>query len=192
MTAGIIGLSGYARSGKDTVAAILVEQYGYKRIAFADIMKEALYNLNCLVDPLEYKRVKDVVINDDWESAKQYDEIRFLLQNLGTEVGRKLFGENFWVEAAFGDTQPADKVVFSDCRFPNEAKIVQANSGSVWRMDRTGVKAANAHASESALDGWTFDHFIPNAGSLEDLEKWVHTTYAVTQEEWRKKVNYTP
>ena len=32
----IIGLSGYARSGKDTVAELLVLNYGFKRVAFAD------------------------------------------------------------------------------------------------------------------------------------------------------------
>ena len=38
----IIGLSGYAQSGKDEVAKVLVEDYGYKRVAFADKIKAPL------------------------------------------------------------------------------------------------------------------------------------------------------
>ena len=44
----IIGLSGYAQSGKDTVANILVQHYGYKRVAFADKIRECLFAL-CLL-----------------------------------------------------------------------------------------------------------------------------------------------
>jgi dephospho-CoA kinase len=39
----IIGLTGYAQSGKDTVANILVENYGYQRVAFADPIRALLY-----------------------------------------------------------------------------------------------------------------------------------------------------
>jgi dephospho-CoA kinase len=46
----IIGLSGYSRSGKDEVAKILVEDYGFTRIAFADKIRELLYEMNPIVD----------------------------------------------------------------------------------------------------------------------------------------------
>jgi dephospho-CoA kinase len=42
----IIGISGYARSGKDTVANYLVEHHEFTRMAFADAMREALLRLN--------------------------------------------------------------------------------------------------------------------------------------------------
>ena len=45
----IIGLSGYAQVGKDTVANILVEHYGYTRIGFADIIRKAAYILDPLI-----------------------------------------------------------------------------------------------------------------------------------------------
>lgn len=46
----IIGLSGYARSGKDEAAKILVEEYGFTRVAFADKLRDVLYALNPIVD----------------------------------------------------------------------------------------------------------------------------------------------
>ena len=46
----IVGLSGYARSGKDEAAKVLVEEYGFKRIAFADKLRDFLYALDPVVD----------------------------------------------------------------------------------------------------------------------------------------------
>jgi hypothetical protein len=55
----IIGLSGYARSGKDEAAKVLVEEYGFERVAFADKLRDFLYALNPIV---EIKRA-DVPVN---------------------------------------------------------------------------------------------------------------------------------
>lgn len=35
----VVGLTGVARSGKDTVGRMLVERYGFTRVAFADGLK---------------------------------------------------------------------------------------------------------------------------------------------------------
>ncbi len=48
----IIGLTGYAQSGKDTVANILVERYGFTRVAFADKIREFLYETNPMYDSI--------------------------------------------------------------------------------------------------------------------------------------------
>ena len=42
----IVGLSGYARSGKDTIADYLVENHGFIKLSFATPMRQALYNLD--------------------------------------------------------------------------------------------------------------------------------------------------
>ena len=36
----IIGLMGYAKSGKDFITKTFIDDYGYKRVAFADNIKE--------------------------------------------------------------------------------------------------------------------------------------------------------
>ena len=46
----IIGISGYATAGKDTIGEILVENHGFRRIAFADKLREVLLALNPIVD----------------------------------------------------------------------------------------------------------------------------------------------
>jgi hypothetical protein len=166
----IVGLSGYAGAGKNTVGDILVNRYGYTQKAFADPLRAALLNLNPLVSEGDgtCTRVADIVELIGWERAKQdYSEIRSLLQRMGTEVGRKLFGEDFWVLAAFKDNQP--KTVFTDCRFPNEASAIKLLGGTVWRVIRPGCEPVNAHPSETALDDWPFDEVVYNTGTLHGL-----------------------
>ena len=164
----IIGLSGYASAGKDSVAQILVEKFGYKRMAFADAIRDILYTL----DPLTNNglHLRTVVDDYGWDLAKQDNEIRRLLQVLGTEVGRNVFGDDVWVDVLISKLEPMDKVVITDVRFPNEARELHNLAGEIWRVNREGVSAINEHVSESQMDEYNFDKIIDNNGSLEDLE----------------------
>lgn len=176
-----IGLSGYARSGKDTLAAALAEQ-GWRRASFAAALKDALYALDPLVNTHPGHCVSQIVTQPrDWEYAKDtYPEVRRLLQRMGTEVGREFFGENCWVDLAFRRIPDGAHVVFADCRFPNEAAAIKAAGGEVWRIDRPGFVPVNAHPSETALDGFDFDRVIVNDGTVEDLRAAVVAEYATS------------
>ena len=97
----IIGLCGYAQSGKDTVANILVEKYGYQRIAFADPIRALLYETNPMLK--EGYRVQGLVDVYGWDKVKvDYPEARRLLQELGLGA-RKLFVVMFWVNQSLKD-----------------------------------------------------------------------------------------
>lgn len=163
----IIGLSGYARSGKDTVAELLCLNYGFKRISFALPMRDAIYTLNPLVDG--FNRVADLVEDYGWDIAKANTEVRRLLQVFGTDVGRNIFGETFWIEQAFKRAEEYERVVFSDVRFPNEANAIQERGGDVWRINRHGHSPINSHISEHAMDNYLFKHVVYNDGTLDDL-----------------------
>lgn len=169
----LIGLSGYARSGKDTVADYLVKNYGFTRMAFADPIREALYRLDPHITfaGMQGINLSWAVDKSGWEVVKdESEEVRGLLQRLGTEVGRQMFGEDFWVDYAIGQSWKHDNVVFSDVRFRNEAQAIQKNWGVNWRINRAGVLAANAHISETDMDNYKeFDTVLNNNGSLEEL-----------------------
>jgi len=89
----IIGLSGYARSGKDTIAEILIMNYGFKRLAFADNIRKAIIKLDPILS--NGQRISGSVREIGWEPTKANTEVRRLLQVFGTEVGREMFGEDF-------------------------------------------------------------------------------------------------
>lgn len=176
----IIGLSGYAQSGKDTVANILVEKHGYRRIAFADPIRKLLYEMDPLIpkgygDSIINYRLQDLVDSYGWDKVKvDFPEVRRLLQELGVGA-RKLFGDTFWINEALSDVAPQDKVVVSDVRFENEAIWIQEFKGQIWRIKRIGTDAVNDHVSESEMDGYPVDQIFVNNGTLEDLEVLVST-----------------
>lgn len=176
----LIGLSGYARAGKDTVAGILAER-GYERVAFADALRDALYALNPVVTisyqvrdgirhSAAHKRVSAVVDALGWDKAKtDYPEIRDLLQRLGTEVGRIQWGDDFWVQIAMRKAINFPLTVITDVRFPSEAASIKKHRGEVWRINRPGTDPVNGHSSETALDNYTFDRYIDNDATIEAL-----------------------
>lgn len=175
----IIGMSGYARSGKDTIGIKLTE-YGYVRASFADYIREALYTLNPFVS--DGRTIKSVIDEFGWEGSKTtHPEIRELLQRLGSEVGRELIEKDLWVNLTFKNLPDGSKIVVTDCRFPNEAAIVKRLGGEMWRVERPGFGAANAHPSETALDTWKFDRVFNNSGSVEEL----HAEVVELMENWK-------
>jgi len=163
----IIGLSGYARSGKDTVAELLVLNYGFKRMAFADGIRQALLALNPILH--DGHRLNEIVTMYGWEVAKGKDEVRRLLQVMGTEVGRKLINEDVWVWRLFNQISTDERIVIPDVRFPNEAKMIEQQGGDVWRINRHNHGAVNNHVSERAMDNHMFKHVLYNDGTLDDL-----------------------
>lgn len=168
----IIGLSGWARNGKDTIADHLIANYGYERISFAAPMKEALYRLNpkITINGVPGVSVKLGVDLYGWDDLKTHGpEVRELLQRFGTEVGREMFGEDFWVDAAIDSIQDGSKVVVSDVRYQNEANAIKKLGGEVWRVVRPGYDAANDHASEHDLNEYNFDQVLENTGSVSAL-----------------------
>ena len=168
----IIGLSGYARSGKDTAAQFLAEK-GFQRLSFADGVREMLFRLNPTVG-LSYKTeenemvltqhtVRSEVNEYGWEQAKQeWEEIRRLLQVLGTNCIRNMVGQDFWVDYALKNVSVGQNYVFTDVRFPNEAQKIKELGGVVWRIEREGVVPVNSHISEYAILDHPFDAKIPN------------------------------
>lgn len=164
----IIGLSGKAQAGKDTVAAILVEDYGFTRLAFADVIKAAVYVLDPIIS-LSGLRLQHLVDTNGWEAAKQFPEVRRLLQVFGSEVGRDLIDEQIWIELTMNGMKSNGNFVISDVRFRNEAEEIKYQGGQVWRITRAINSTIDFHRSETELDSWNFDQYIPNNGSVEDL-----------------------
>lgn len=183
----IIGLSGFARSGKDEAAKILVEEFYFQKLAFADILRDALYALNPVVIPsyqsgLEVHPterygpllIQEIIDSYTWDGYKETTygpEIRRLLQRMGTEVGRNLLGGNIWIDKTLENYSFSSNpnAVISDARFLNEFDAIRREGGEIWRIDRLGVGPANDHPSEmEALTYRAWDRVIHNNGTLED------------------------
>jgi hypothetical protein len=163
----IIGLSGYAQSGKDSTAELLCLNYQYRRVSFADPIRTGLLRLNPKLDSLTH--LQEYIDDFGWDNAKHNPEVRRLMQRFGTEVGRKMFGEDFWIKMALRDLRKDERIVISDVRYPNEAEAIKQLGGQVWRINRHNHSAVNGHASEHAMDNYMFNHVIYNDGTIDDL-----------------------
>lgn len=168
----IVGLSGYARSGKDEVAKILVNEFGYTRIAFADKIRELLYATNPQIGG---NRLQYLVDTYGWDVAKTQPEVRHLLQSLGVGA-RNVFGDNHWIIEAVKGIDKNKNYVITDVRFTNEAEWLSDILGAqIWRVNRPGVEAINAHVSETQMDTYNFNTVLHNEGTLEELGLLVRT-----------------
>jgi dephospho-CoA kinase len=168
----IIGLSGYAQVGKDTVANHLVEKYGFVKVSFADPIREALYKLDprIRIDELNGASLASAVDHMGWEEVKRLSsDARELLQRLGTEVGREMFGDDFWVNQGLLRAKEHSNVVFADTRYQNEANAIVKSGGQIWRVTKPGSKPVNNHTSEVDLDNYRFDWVIPNQVGIEEM-----------------------
>jgi len=166
----IVGVSGYARSGKSTVADFLIAEHNYKRFKFADVLKDMLRAVG----------LTEAQIEGDEKESPVYalcgKTPRFAMQTIGTEWGRKIMGDDLWVNLwqqrvqHWMDLHPMNRVVVDDVRFPNELQRVLDLGGTVLRIDRPGVQPTNSHSSETAIDDAPGMVRLVNGGSVSDLK----------------------
>lgn len=170
----IIGICGYAGCGKDTVGEILVREHGFRRVAFADKLKEMALALDP-ANPLTGRKLSDLVSLYGWDFAKtHWSWTREYLQDLGLAC-REVLGDDVWVDAAIAGITYDEDVVVTDVRFPNEFTAIKhfPVPGVLWRVQRPGTGPVNGHISESALDDYIPDAVIHNASTIKSLERTV-------------------
>ena len=167
----IIALFGPPGAGKDTIGKILVEQYAYRRVAFADKVRELAYELNPHIfhygEPLQ-----SLVDKHGWEVAKRdFGEVRFWLECVGDGC-REVLGPDVWINAAFGTNLfDDDDIVVTDVRKRNEVDWILNWAASfgyevgVWYITRNGCK-------KRPFDEWQPEWAtatIENNGTVEEL-----------------------
>lgn len=176
----LVSVAGFATAGKDATAKFLVQDWGFTRYAFADILRTAAEILNPALDvgTGHYEPLDRLLHIHGWGDAKLiYPSVRRFLQVMGTEVGRDLLHPNVWVDALFRQIKAdgTKRIVISDCRFPNEVVTTLKRGGHVWWIDRPGVGPVNAHISDNAIGPEDCTHVIDNSGDLVDLRTAVAT-----------------
>ncbi len=175
----IIGLSGVAGSGKDTVGGFLVRDCCFESMAFADPMKRFCKEMFGWGDDRLYGSSSQRNAPDEIHGGLT---ARRALQTLGI-WGRDCY-QDVWVDYTIRKARErlayfrSDGVVITDVRFKNERDAIWKAGGRVWRIVRPGaglVGAAGAHVSETELtDDMPYDRVINNNdGPLEDLRRLV-------------------
>jgi hypothetical protein len=142
----IIAFTGLAGSGKSTAAKHLTDHRGFVRIRFAGPLKAMMAALGCTPDEIDGSRKETPCELLGGKTP------RHAMQTLGTEWGRDLIAPDLWIRAfnaALAKVPAGVPVVVDDCRFPNEADAILANSGILVRIERPGAGTASVHSSEA-------------------------------------------
>ena len=168
-------ISGWAGSGKDAAASILMDELGFQRFAFADPLKhdtarETGLSLNHFYDP----NMKDVPIEFDGRIVSP----RSLLIKAAAAARQKY--QNIYANMIADNIQKsgAGRIVISDWRYRNEYDVIRTFFGTATivriRIVRPGV-IQSTEPSEHDLDDADMDVEIMNGGSLSMLRDTLKT-----------------
>lgn len=200
----IIGVCGFAGSGKDTAADYLVNFCHFRRESFANTLKDAVSAVFGWDRTLLEGRTKEArewreQVDPWWAERLSMPTLtpRWVLQYWGTEVCRRGFHDDIWIASLENKLRDSrDNVVISDCRFPNEIQSIRNAGGKIIWITRgelpdwydTALQAYRGHdwalqelrmrkihSSETAWVGTDFDHVVDNNGSIDHLYQQVAT-----------------
>ena len=174
----IIGVTGFKRSGKDSVCNALVSNFDFIKKSFDFPIKEI---------------VKIIFLWDDNFIENCKEEIDPLwgispgqaLQHLETDWAQKalcesypLFKEttyrNLWVNRLFLDLQKNDPKLeknycISDVRSSHEVAEIKKHNGIIIKVKRNNRASCDMHESEQGIKDLDPDFVFLNTGTLNDL-----------------------
>jgi hypothetical protein len=182
----IIGLCGAQGSGKDTVANILISEYGFVKLTFASTLKDVVAILfswprDLLEGLTEESRLWRETVDDFWSAKLSIPSFtpRKALQMIGTDLFRIHFNNDIWisiVENKIGTmlkNNPNTNIVISDCRFTNEFSLIkQLPDSHIITILREKNNSINkiTHSSETEWINYNFDAILQNDNSIDDLK----------------------
>lgn len=172
-----IGFCGPAGAGKSTAADRLVRHWRFSRVRFAGPLKAMMLALGLDPDQVDGNRKEEPTPLLCGRTPRQ------AMQWLGTEWGRQLIGDGFWIAAwqAAVERIPPDLtalsgairgvrlIVADDVRFANEAKAIRDRGGLVVRIERPGAASTSGGDHASERPDFVPDRIIRNTGDVARL-----------------------
>lgn len=170
----LVGISGIARAGKDTLADCLTHTAHDKKVPLAGPLKLGVATM--LDVPLVWTNSDDI---KDKELPEFGFSLRKAMQTLGTEWGRAL-SEDLWVNIAHKKyRQHVEQMrglgvtdslfVVPDVRFGNEANWILEQGGVIIRVVRDVENPVEAHASEAGVPEELISATLHNNSTKEEF-----------------------
>ena len=153
----LIGVTGTARHGKDTVADHLVSHMAFTKASFATAVKEFAIN--------QFGLTREECYREKTEKS------RWILQSIGNGC-REEFGDEIWIEKLSQQIGALERTVISDVRYLNEAEYIRKMGGYIIRVERPDAPAIECgadHPSEMEMGSIVPNFSLHNDGSLAQL-----------------------
>lgn len=176
----IIGLVGFIGSGKGTAGDILLK-LGFNKASFAGLVKDVTavmfgWDRVLLEGDTDESREFREMPDKFWSTKFGYSFTpRLALQKMGTEAGRNVFHDNFWIDSLEKYLDPTADYVITDVRFLNELNFVHNHGGVIIEINN-GEKPFWYETAAKANDGY----ITSNAYMLEEIKihesewRWIH------------------
>lgn len=177
----ILGLTGHAKSGKDTGAYDLIEflrsdGINAKKIAFADPIRKIGTIFGFTSQQMSDQNLKETFCNPNFPLVTP----RKFMQLVGSEMFRNNLDKDCWVKVTSttlnreieeakgfldrfanlypddGKIYPNSVILISDVRFPNEVEMIRLLGGKIVKISRPSLTTGGAgwmkHESEKYID----------------------------------------
>jgi hypothetical protein len=193
----IISIYGRNRAGKTTLADMLVSEYDFIKISFADALREMtqlFFGINIswktdeewLVDfgyldgldrlfsiVKDKNNIKQLMIDKIKYATTKNQAYRITLELLGTEVFRKMVLNEIWCAIVVFDVVSLagdnEHIVFDDMRFPNEFEVLNNLNTKFIRIISDYEEPEGEHESQKYIESFKSDYVIYNNGTKKDL-----------------------
>jgi hypothetical protein len=182
-------------SGKTTISNALVQQ-GYQRLSWADPVRELAamaYDPRFTGTPEEYSAAKasEYQVTSTDKAGFVFTEFitgTTLLQRIGTDAMRDGLDQDFWVKAALGRMERAEREaqgepihwVNDDTRFPNELEALRERGFVIVGLHVPDViRHARLVSRDGFYDASAENHASETSVSLDDCDIVVDTSQTV-------------
>lgn len=146
----IIGIIGQKGTGKDTVADYIVKNNNFKKISYAEPLKKICKELFDLTDEQLNDQHEKERIDSRWQMSP-----RVILQKIGTDLFRKHYDEDFWVNILIQKIKNKEEnFIITDIRHQNELDALSSNFENILilRLFRQNEKIDNHSTEKNVYD----------------------------------------
>ena len=139
----VVGLAGFAQSGKTTAALYLEQKYGIRRKHIAEPLRAMLAVL-LTANGMKADEITRYLEGDLKEQVIPCLGVtsRYAQITIGTEWGRELISQDLWANTWARGIADGESVMNDSVRFPNEAEAICKLGGVVIMIKRPGTKPA--------------------------------------------------
>lgn len=175
----IVGFVGFIGSGKGTAGEYLQKKYGFEKLSFASHVKDVTsvmfgWDRDLLEGETDESRLFREQPDSFWSEKFGKDFTpRLALQLMGTEVGRKVFHENFWVQCLDKKIIEGKNYVITDVRFANEIDWIGSKGGKIFEVERDLPPHWYNIAKMAYRGDYKAEKFMLETGVHESEWRWV-------------------
>ena len=167
----LIGIHGFMRSGKDTVANMMAEEYSVKvkLSSFAKAVKIISSEATGIPLDVFYSNEKDHPYAETGLTP------RHVMRSVA-DASKKVFGHDVFIQPLINEYKETsangEALIITDVRFENEADWIRSVGGIILCVVRPNV-SGGAHNSERGIAADDRDWNILNDGDLDVLRQTV-------------------